>query len=77
MDKHEDLRAKSKVILNDLGESFARAFSIDDQPDDVAINILLQALDNVNIPREVALDQSNARVSRLLNNPANTHFLNR
>lgn len=65
------LREESKLILNELGKSLARAFSPVGVEDDESITALLERLDELNISREFALDNAIERTSRLLANTAN------
>ena len=67
----QELRDQSKTILNSLGESLAKAFSLDGNVDDDAIEALMERLDEIGVSRDFALESAVERTSRLLANTAN------
>ena len=66
----QELKQQSQTLLSALGESLAKAFG-GGVADDDAISAMLERLDEVSIPREIALDSACERTTRLLSNTAN------
>lgn len=66
-----ELKHQSQIRLNALGESLAKAFSVDGILDNESIDALMERLDELNVSRDFALESACQRTNRLLSNTSN------
>jgi hypothetical protein len=73
MEMQENLSLQSQAILTELQHALWAAYSVDDLPQNAEIDALMEQLYRIPYARDVALDISNERLTRLLGNTANQH----